>query len=102
MYIMDQFHKMTVNSTTLSSIQIQEIFFADSELKEAFPKPYRIMGYGKGDKEYVLGTYADVVEATRELEGLHKAMENKEKTYELRDSYKINSYFWEKNNSFDF
>ena len=94
MYILSQDGEISVNSTTLSSLGIEQGRYADEELRSVFPVPYEIIAYGKGDKKYRMGLYADKEEAIRSLEYLHSAMGRMEKTYIFGASGKVYEYYY--------
>ena len=96
MYILSQDGKTSVNSTTLSSLGIERGRCYDEELRDVFTAPCEVIAYGKGDKEYRMGLYADKEEAIENLRDLHGAMERSEKTYAFRKSWKVYEYCYHK------
>ena len=92
MYIMSQNGEVTVNSATLSSVEIRPTKFTEDDLQQAFPEPYAIVAYGSGKKEYPMGIYADREEALELLGYMHNAMGHSEKTFEFWQSFKVDEY----------
>lgn len=78
MYILGQGGKLTVNSTTVSSIDIQPIEYEkDGETKKA----WCIVAHGKGDKTYLLAAYDYEDRAVYKLKDLIADMSENRKTY---------------------
>ncbi len=83
MYILSQDRMTTINSTALTSINIEKIRFFDPKFEERFPDAHRIVAYGKGEKIYILGAYEDKQNAIYHLTWLLNAMKDNERTYEM-------------------
>lgn len=81
MFIMSQDEDLTVNSTTLSSINIEKISFIDDKLQKQYPDAHKVVAYGKGEKSYLLGIYGSKVSAEYALRRLHIAMDENMKTF---------------------
>jgi hypothetical protein len=96
MYIMSQNGEISVNSTALISFGIEKTKFLDEETSKAFPEPYVVIAYGKGDKEYRMGLYTDKEDAVWNLKRQHEAMKNAEKTFRFGPNYKLSRYIEER------
>jgi len=99
MYILSQDREKSVNNTTLSSFGIRQVEYANEELSAKFPKPYAVIAYGKGDKEYLMAVYANKEEALRNLEEMHRAIKRSEKTIEFNSSTEV--FLYRKNKEYE-
>lgn len=83
MYILSQNKLLTVNSTILSSINIEKIEWDDPDMIKKYPDAHKIVAYGKGEKVYLLGIYDGKKSAEWKLSWLHEAMKENQKTFEF-------------------
>ena len=83
MYITSQSKDLSVNTISLTSIEIRPLSFADESINEEYPDACAIYAYGKGEKRYLLGVYADESSAEREIRDIQDAMKSSEKIYQM-------------------
>ena len=82
MYITNQTKSISVNTTSLTSIEIVPLELSDKN-DEIGPEACAIYAYGKGDKSYLLGVYTNKERATLEIKDIQLAMEESRKVYQM-------------------